>query len=101
MVVLVLLIQIVMIVFYFKFLSSDVFIFYFTDKEDSSQTWGWYVLLGISFIFIIRFVHTQINFSYKWFDEIMELISFGISLLIVIPTLIYYLIKRRRRQKRK
>lgn len=100
MVVLILLIQIVMLVFYFKFLSYDKSS-YFTGKEESSENWGWYFLVGLSIIFIIRFIYTQINFSYKWFDEIMELISFGICLSIMLPTLIYYLIKRRRQQKRK
>lgn len=101
MVVLVLLIQIVMIVFYFKFLSSDEFIFYFTDKDDSSEIRGWYILIGFSILFIIRFIYVQISYSHRWYDEIMELISLAISLLIVIPTTIYYLIKRNRKQKKK
>lgn len=89
-----------MLVFYFKFLSYDKSSYY-TGKEESSENRGWYFLVALSIIFIIRFIYIQINFSYKWFDEIMELISFGISLLIVIPTSIYFLIKHRRRQKRK
>lgn len=100
MVVLILFIQIVSLVFYFKFLSLDAGDFY-ADKENSLEKWGWYTLVGLNIIFVIRFIFAQISYSYTWYDEIMEFISLGISLFIVIPTSLYYLIKRNRRQKKK
>lgn len=100
MVVLILFIQIVSLVFYFKFLSLDAGDFY-ADKENSLEKWGWYTLVGLNIIFVIRFIFAQISYSYTWYDEIMELLSFGISFIILISTSIYYLIKRHRQQKRK
>ena len=61
----------------------------------------WYFIAGLHFFFVLRFIYVQINFSYVWYDQIMEFISFGISLFVVIPTTIYYAIKRNRKQKKK
>ncbi|NRS94100.1 hypothetical protein HNQ03_003200 [Chryseobacterium sp. 16F] len=101
MVVLIIVIQIASLVFYFKFLDEG------GDYEESSngkytfEGCLWYFLVGLHFIFILRFIYIQINFSYVWYDQIMEFISIGISLLIVIPTFIYILLKRNRKKNKK
>ncbi|OCA79924.1 hypothetical protein BBH99_17300 [Chryseobacterium contaminans] len=92
MIVLVLFLQIVSLVFFFKIIM---------ESEIDSFGCFWYCIAGLHFLFILRFIYVEINFSYLWYEQIMEFISLGISLLIVIPTTIYYLIKRNRKQKKK
>lgn len=92
MVELVLLIQIISLVFFFKIIM---------ESELDSFGFFWYCIAGLHFLCILRFVYVEINFSYLWYEQIMQFISLGISLLIVIPTLIYCLIKRNRKQKQK
>ncbi len=92
MIVLVLFIQIISLVFFFKIIM---------EIETDSYGRFWYVIAGLHFFFILRFIYVEINFSYLWYEHIMEFISLGISLFTVIPTTIYYLIKRHRNQKKK
>ena len=90
MIVLVLFIQIVSLVFYYKIMDMAA------DYEGGNSTSGgyiWYFIAGLNFFFILRFIYVQINFSNVWYDQIMEFISIGISLLIVIPTFINILLK--------
>ena len=98
MIVLVLLIQIASVVFYFRILTESES---YTGNENNLERWFWYFIVVLNLLFIFRFIFIQINFSYRWYDQIMEFISLGISLLIVIPTSIHYLIKRNRQQKKK
>lgn len=99
MIVLVLFIQIISLVFFFKILAESES---YTDKESNTlEGYLWYFIAGLNFIFILRFIYVQINFSYVWYDQVMEFISLGISLFIVIPTSIYYFIKRNRKNKKK
>ena len=100
MAVLIIAIQIVSLVFYFKLLDEGGD---YEGRSNGKYTFEgclWYIIAGLNLFFIFRFIYVQINFSYEWYDQIMEFISFGISLFIVIPTSIYYLIKRNRKQKR-
>lgn len=53
-----------------------------------------------TFSFILRSIYVLIMYSYRWFDYILGFISLGISLLIVVQTSLYYLVKRNRKQKR-
>lgn len=96
MIVLVLLIQIASLLFYFRIVAES-----YTYNESTWKRWFWYFITGLNFLFICRFIFVQINFSYRWYDQITEFLSLGISLFIVIPISIYYLIKRNRRQKKK
>lgn len=92
MIVLVLFIQVVSLVFFFKIII---------ESEIESYGKYWYFIVGLHFLFILRFIYVEINFSYLWYEQIMEFISLGISLVLVIPTSIYYLIKRNRSQRKK
>ncbi len=92
MIVLVLCIQVVSLVFFLKIVM---------ESEIESYGYYWYFIAGLHFLFILRFIYVETNFFYQWYEHIMELISLGISLFIVIPTLIYYLIKRNKKQKKK
>ena len=100
MVVLVLSIQIVSLVFYFKFLDEG------GDYEGSSngkytfEGCLWYIIAGLNFLFILRSIYVLIMYSYRWLDYILEFISLGISLFATILTSIYLLIKRYRKNKR-
>lgn len=95
MTVLVLFIQIVSLAFFFKFVMT------LDSYTGDTEGWFWYFIAGLNILLISRFIYVQINFSFVWYDQIVEIISFGISLLIVIPTMIYHLIRRNRKQKRK
>jgi len=98
MIVLVLFIQIVSLVFYFRIIieGSD----YNTGTESSFESKFWYCIAGLNFLFILRFIYIQLNFSYKWYEQIMEFISLGICIFVVFPTLVYYLIRRKKKQKK-
>lgn len=85
MIVMVLLIQIVSLIFFFKIIA---------ESEVESFGGFWYGVAGLHFFFIIRFFYVEINYSYSWYEQIMEFISLGISLFVVVPTTIYYLIKK-------
>lgn len=95
MAVLVLFIQIGSLVFFFKFVMT------LESYTGNLKERFWYFICGFNFLLISRFIYVQINFSLVWYDQIMELISFIISLFIVVPTIIYYLIKRNRKLKKK
>lgn len=99
MVVLVLFIQIVGLVFYFKMLDAAGD--FAGDVNYTFEKKVWYFIVVLNLFFILRVIYIEINFSYKWYDQIMEFISLGISIFIVIPTTIYYLIKKNRKQKKK
>lgn len=99
MIILVLFIQIVSLVFYFRIIAESLD--YNTDRESSLEKRFWYCIAGLNFLFILRFIYIQTNFSYRWYEQIMEFISLGISLFVVFPTLLYYLIKRKKKQKKK
>ncbi len=92
MIILVLFIQVVSIIFFFKIIiESDI----------ESYRYYWYSVAVLHFLFILRFIYVETHFSYSWYDHIMEFISLAIALLIVIPTSIYYLIRRSRKEKKK
>jgi len=97
MIVLVLFIQIVSLVFYFRLITE---MYYGHGRESSLESRFWYCIAVLNFLFIVRFIYAQINFSYRWYEQIMEFISLGISLIVVFPTLLYYLIKRKKKQKK-
>lgn len=92
---LVLILQIVSLVFFFKIilLASE----FSATGDFVLEKWLWYLIVGLNTFLILRFFYIQIYYSYGWQGQLMELFSFGISLLIVIPSLIYYLIKRNRK----
>lgn len=101
MVVFVLFIQIVSLVLYFKFLDE---VGDYEGGSNGKYTFEgclWYIIAGIHFLFVLRFIYVQINFSYIWYEQILELISLAISLFVLIPTSIYFLVKRKRKQKKK
>ncbi|RRJ91842.1 hypothetical protein EG240_04595 [Paenimyroides tangerinum] len=89
--VLILFFQFVSLVFYYKFISSEEL--YTSSASDTSIFWVegclWYFISGINVLFIIRFIYVQILYSYKWFNQIIELVSFGVACAIVIPTIFY------------
>lgn len=90
--------QIISLVFYYKFLdSSDD---YEGNASYSIESIGWYIIAGCNLCMMLRFIFVQITYSYDWFDQILECIAFLIAFIIVFPTSIYLLIKRRRRLKR-
>lgn len=101
MIVFVLFIQIVSLVFYYKFLDTAGDFEVSSNRKYTFEGCLWYIIAGLHFLFVLRFIYVQINFSYTWYEQILELISFAISLFVVIPTSIYYLIKRKRLQKKK
>lgn len=97
MIILILFIQIVSLVIYFKIL--DIAADY--EGDNSLGRYLWYFIAALHFFFILRFIYVEINFSYVWYDQIMEFLSIGISFLIVFPTFLYVLIKRNRKKNEK
>lgn len=99
MIVLILFIQIVSLVFLIKFILAGMD--YYTGTESNNlEKWFWYFIIGINVLFIFRFIYVQSIYSYTWFDQIMEIASLVISQLIVIPSSIFYIIKRNKKRKK-
>lgn len=64
-----------------------------TTHPGRFERWALYLLGFLNLLVILRFIYVEINYSYGWFEQILEIIAFLMALAVVLFTLLFYLIK--------
>lgn len=64
-----------------------------TTYSGKFEKWALYVLGFLNLLVILRFIYVETNYSYGWFEQIVEIVAFLIALAVVLFTLFFYLIK--------